>query len=175
MQGAVCESVPTEMRMAHRKLSHSNKLYPAADPLEQAAIRFLARRDRTEAHMRAYLAKAGATPAHAQAIISSLRTRRYLNDTAYALKWARARLGRRPMGRDRLEAELHGQGMDAATVTRTLDVVYDETSERELAHRLMARKTPSPALLRRHGFSEEIIETFFGEAQQAERSCFSGE
>ena len=161
--------------MARRNLSsHHNEIgSAAADRVEQAAFRFLARRDRTEVQVRTYLAYAGATPAHAQAIIASFRARCYLDDTAYALKWARARLARRPMGRDRLEAELHGQKIDEATVARTLDVVYGETSERELAQRLIARKTPSAALLRRHGFGEEIIETFLGE--RADRRRLPGE
>lgn len=145
---------------------------PSADPrnldeFERAALRYLTRRDRTQAQLRAYLRRVGTPPAVTRMLIKRLQARGYLNDEAYALRWARSRLARRPMGQDRLEAELLGQGLDRAIVLRTLALVYAETSERELASRLLARRsgtgrsgTPSRTamLLRRYGFGEETIE-----------------
>ncbi|MER3422183.1 MAG: hypothetical protein C4293_02065, partial [Nitrospiraceae bacterium] len=96
---------------------------PVSDPLEQAALRHLARRDRTEAQMKAYLTRMGASPTRITSVIRGLQARGYLNDQAYALRWARSRIERRPMGRDRLEAELIGQGLDRHTVSGVLDQV----------------------------------------------------
>ena len=71
------------------------------------------------------------------------------------------------MGRERLEAEMIGQGLERDTIERTLDQVYGERSERELALALLRRKydVRNPASraagatsLRRYGFTEETIE-----------------
>lgn len=108
--------------------------------------------------MRAYLARLGAPPGSIQRLVARFRTKGYLDDAAYALRWARARLARRPMGRERLAAELMGQGLQEAVIASTLDRVYADMSELELARRLLSRRRGGPALLRRYGFSEETIE-----------------
>lgn len=140
---------------------------PSAILIEQSALRYLARRDRTEAQMRAYLSRLGASSAQIQNVVSRLRERRYLNDEAYALRWAQARLVQRPMGRDRLEAELSGRGFDRAITTHTVEQVYRELSECALARTLLEQRlgvwnswsrSRGESLLRRHGFSEETIE-----------------
>jgi regulatory protein len=134
----------------------------AGDPIENAVMRYLASRDRTETQIKAYLKRLGAAPARADTLIKRYRSLGYLNDQAYALRWARSRLERRPMGRARLEAELMGQGIDPTTTVRTLDLMYGETSERDLARTFLARKSATAGALRRHGFSEETIEALFG-------------
>ncbi|MBI4400958.1 MAG: RecX family transcriptional regulator [Nitrospirae bacterium] len=140
---------------------------PSAILIEQSALRYLARRDRTEAQMRAYLSRGGASSAQIQNVISRLRERGYLNDEAYALRWAQARLARRPVGRDRLEAELLGQGVDRVIAARAVEQVYRELSECALARTLLEQRlgvgnswsrSRGESLLRRHGFSEETIE-----------------
>lgn len=132
-----------------------------------AAVRYLSARDRTEAQLRAYLTKLGAPLSRIRTLTTLFRARRYLDDAAFAARWAESRLARRPMGRARLEAELLRRGIDAATTRRTLEQVYRDLSERELAARLLARRLADhhrggvardAALLRRHGFSDETIE-----------------
>jgi len=70
------------------------------------------------------------------------------------------------MGRERLEAELLGQGLERGLVLRALDRVYGEVRERDLARDLLNRRTAltqsgsrtwQAGLLRRHGFDEETI------------------
>lgn len=143
---------------------------PTPDPTERV-LRYLARRDRTEAQVTAFLERQGAPPNRIRALVREFRRRGYLNDEAYALRWARARLARRPMGRARLEAELLGQGLGRATAARTLDLLYGEISERDLARDLLNRRgalgTPAgrsreAGLLRRHGFDEETIRDVLG-------------
>jgi SOS response regulatory protein OraA/RecX len=134
---------------------------PAVDLITQSALRYLARRDRSEAQMKAYLSRLGASATRIRALIIQFRSHHYLNDEAFALRWARKRLARRPMGRERLEAELLGQGIDQSTTTWALNRTYDEFSELDLARRFLEGRAGSPAQLRRHGFSEETIEALF--------------
>lgn len=131
---------------------------------EQLALRYLSRRDRTRAQMRAYLIRMGASPARVRTVLKKFASLGYLNDTAYALKWGASRLAHRPMGRERLAAELSGQGIDVETAVAALDHLYEECSETDLARRFLTRRSPNAALLRRHGFSEDTIEVVLGRA-----------
>jgi len=161
----VAKRIPAAKGVPRRQTLQS--LSPVVDPTEQAALRYLARRDRTDAQMRAYLIRLGVSSARAGRVIKRLVEQGYLDDERYGLRWASARLARRPMGRERLEAEMIGQGLERDTIERTLDQVYGERSERELALALLRRKydVRNPAsrsagatLLRRYGFTEETIE-----------------
>ncbi|TLY12467.1 MAG: RecX family transcriptional regulator [Nitrospirae bacterium] len=109
----------------------------------------------------------GVSSARAGRVIKRLIQQGYLDDERYGLRWASERLARRPMGRERLEAEMIGQGLERDTIERTLDQVYGERSERELALALLRRKydrrgpasrSAGATLLRRYGFTEETIE-----------------
>ncbi len=141
----------------------------AAERLEKAALRYLTRRDRTEAQVRTYLERAGAAPALIAALLAQFRRRGYVNDAAYAVRWAGARLVQRPMGRDRLEAELAGRGFEPTTIVAALAQAYEGRNEQELARTLLharagVRTQPKQAaLLRRHGFDEEIIQHLVGD------------
>jgi regulatory protein len=104
--------------------------------------------------------------------MTALRRRGYVNDQTFALRWARARLTRRPMGRERLEAELLGQGLERTLILRALDQVYRDVTERDLARALLSRRAaamPSRSrmwragLLRRYGFDEETVDDVLGE------------
>ena len=144
----------------------------SSDPTDRAVLRYLARRDRTEAQVVAFLEHHGTSHSRIRAWMTELRRRGYVNDGSYALRWARARLTRRPMGRERLEAELLGQGLERSLVLRALDRVYGEVRERDLARDLLNRRTAltqsgsrtwQASLLRRHGFDEETIRDVLGE------------
>ena len=141
--------------------------------IEREALRYLTRRDRTEAQVRTYLGRTGAAPVLIRRLIREFIRRGYLNDRVFAQQWARSRLERRPMGRERLETELLAQGLDRAIVAETAERLYRERTERELAQRLLAGRrelgtTPGLArvagLLRRHGFSDETIEGLLGDS-----------
>ncbi|MFQ5991504.1 MAG: regulatory protein RecX [Nitrospiraceae bacterium] len=138
---------------------------------ERLALRYLARRDRSQAQVRAYLIQAGVPAVRARTVLKKFVERGYLDDEAYALRWARQRLARRPMGRARMEGELLGQGFDEKTTARTLSELYRDKSERALAlmlvhQRLAVTKASDRArgvsLLRRYGFDEEMIEQVMG-------------
>lgn len=130
-------------------------------------MRYLAQRERTEAQVKAYLSRAGAPASRIRALLSRFREQGYINDDAYASRWARARLAKRPMGQARLEAELLAKGFERATVALVVRQAYDGLSQRELAHTLLDRhrltdRRRAVGLLRRHGFDEEIIEELLG-------------
>ncbi len=134
-------------------------------------LRYLSRRDRTQEQVRAYLLRVGLSQPGVRTLLRRLVRLGYVNDARYAARWAKAQLARRPMGRDRLEAELLAQGLDASLVASTLTLVFGERSERDLAQTLLAKRAKagrgaSPgqlgALLRRHGFSEDLIQDLLG-------------
>ncbi|MGH7205587.1 MAG: regulatory protein RecX [Nitrospiraceae bacterium] len=161
----VAKRIPAAKGVPHRQTLRS--LSSVVDPTEQAALRYLARRDRTEAQMRAYLTRLGVSSAHVGSVIKRLVEQGYLDDERYALRWASARLARHPMGRERLEAELIGQGLDRDKTERALEQAYGGRSERDLALALLRRKydvrnpvsrSGGSSLLRRYGFTEETIE-----------------
>ena len=148
----------------------------ATDRIEDEALRFLARKDRTEAQVRAFLSRKGASEAQTRRLIRDFIRKGYVNDPGYAWRWAEARLARRPMGRERLEAELLTQGIAGGTVAETVERLYRGRSEREMARRLLdgrrdVRTSRDPAravrLLRQHGFSDETIESIVREDQPA--------
>ncbi len=138
------------------------------ETVEQTALRFLGRRDRTEAQLRAFLARKGASPPEVRSLLRRFAARGYVDDVAYARRWARARLGRLPMGRARLEEELLSQGIARSTAERALDELFGAQSEFALARECLRRRSTRRApkshvhaamLLRRYGFAEETIET----------------
>jgi regulatory protein len=170
----------------------------SVEALEAVALRYLAGRDRTEAQIRAYLLRKGASSASLRLVLRRLRDCGYLNDEAYAQRWAESRLVQRPMGRQRLEAELSNRGIPASITIQVLDRLYADLDEVELARRLLVRRPKvsrrSPELrteeqlqrpivreqldrrrlawmtgmLRRYGFSTETIDTVLGQPENAE-------
>jgi regulatory protein len=132
------------------------------DAIETAALRYLARSDRTEAQVKGYLVRLGASAARAQALIRRFQERGYLDDAGYARRWARDRLTRKPMGRDRLEAELIAKGVTPLVAAETLDELYSDEHEQTLAETLARRASVTPAFLRGRGFQEDVIEAVLG-------------
>ena len=141
---------------------------PTVDAIEEAALRYLARSDRTEAQVKGYLARIGASAVRTRTIIRRFYKRGYLNDAGYARRWARDRLARKPMGRDRLEAELLAKGLAPVIVAETLDELYGDEQEQALAEALARQISVTPSFLRRRGFQEDIIEAVFGNTGREE-------
>ncbi len=141
------------------------------DPIEGMALRYLARRDRTEAQVRALLRQKGVSVSDGDRVIGHLRDQGYVDDLAYALRQVEGWLCRRPMGRARIERELLRRGIDQSTARQAVDRLVGDQGELELACRLLGRrsgrrKQPSPAekvrLLRYYGFAEDTIEKITG-------------
>lgn len=142
---------------------------PPREAIERVALRYLTRKDRTEAQMRAFLQRQGASADQAQGIVGRMRRLGYLNDETYAQRWAEDRIAKRPMGRSRLEAELLAQGFAQVLVEHTLNAIYRRHDERALATALLRGRKRTVVdlgrqarLLRSRGFDEDTIEEVLG-------------
>jgi regulatory protein len=137
----------------------------------QLAVRALARSDRTTAQIERLLVARGASPAQIRAAVRRLTSLKYLDDVAFAARWADRRLARMPMGRARLQDELLATGCPEHIVQSTLRATYRKVSERDLAMQvvMMAGQATSARpldrlarLLNQRGFDEDTIETVIG-------------
>ena len=146
----------------------TGKAARSPDQWLQLAVRALARSDRTTAQIERLLAAKGAPLSQMRAAVRRLTSLRYLDDVAFAARWADRRLARMPMGRARLQEELLATGCPESIVHATLRATYRKMSERDLAMQLvaMAGRTTSAQtlgrlarLLNQRGFDEDTIET----------------
>ena len=144
---------------------------PSSDRWLQLAVRALARSDRTTAQIERLLSAKGATPSQVRMAVRRLTSLKYLDDVAFASRWADRRLARMPMGRARLQEELLATGCPEHIVHATLRVTYRKMSERDLARQVvrMAGTIASQQMLGRvarllnqRGFDEDTIETVMG-------------
>ena len=149
----------------------TSKAVPSPDRWLQLAVRALARSDRTTAQIEKMLAAKGASPSQVRTAIQRLTSLGYLDDVAFASRWADRRLARMPMGRARLQEELLATGCPGHIVHATLRATYRRVSERDLALQVitMAGRTASAQrpgrvarLLNQRGFDEDTIETAMG-------------
>lgn len=133
----------------------------------QLATRFLARRDRSVAQVEQFLRSKGAVPRQITHTIRRLSDLRYLNDQAYAQRWVEQRLISRPMGQERIKAELQAKGIAETVADRVIADTVRKVGEERLARRALnakqrhgSRLTPAQAVrfLRQRGFDEETID-----------------
>jgi regulatory protein len=135
------------------------------------AIRFLAKRDRTITQVEQFLKSKGASSPQVTRTIHRLSDLRYLDDYAYAQRWINKRLAIRPMGEDRLKAELQAKGISEALAVQVTAEAFRAIDERVVARRALQaaqqsrRLTSSQIvfLLRQRGFSEETIDRMIEE------------
>ena len=130
-------------------------------------MRALARSDRTTVQIESLLAAKGASPLQVRTVVRRLTSLKYLDDVAFAARWADRRLVRMPMGRARLQEELLSTGCPEHIVQATLRATYRKVSERDLAMQVvtMAGKISSAQMrdrvarrLSQRGFDEDTIE-----------------
>lgn len=162
----VAASIP-----AKRKLPHSPEQWL------QLAIRYLARFDRSAAQVERFLTAKGATPAQVNRVLSRLRDLRYLDDGAYAQRWIESRLARRPMGRERVRAELLTRGIEESIIEKAVHEAFREMDEEAFACLVLRSKqrgdrsfsTPRTVrLLRQRGFGEDTISRIIGRNRDGE-------
>lgn len=138
----------------------------------QLGVRFLARRDRTVAQVERFLVSKGASPIQVRQTVRRLSDLRYLNDQAYAQRWVDNRLASRPMGHERLKAELQAKGIAETLADRVIADAFGGASEEVAAHRALQTvqrhgrrltRSQTAHFLRQRGFSEETIDRMIGE------------
>ena len=149
----------------------TGKAVSSPDRWLQLAVRALARSDRTVVQIERLLAAKGASPSQVRAVVRRLTSLTYLDDVAFAARWADRRLARMPMGRARLQEELLATGCPEHIVHATLRATYRKVSEQDLAMQVltMAGRITSAQtrdrvarLLTQRGFDEDTIETVMG-------------
>jgi regulatory protein len=138
---------------------------------KEYAFHLLSYRDRSCQEVRDRLRGKGYNEGIIDRVIQGLTQSHLLDDERFALEWGRERLSSRPMGARLLSQELRKKGIPQGTIDRTIEQLYDETDEVQLAtlalesrkaryaelERLKAHKRMSDFLLRR-GFSWDVIQ-----------------
>lgn len=139
------------------------------------ALKYLARRDRTKAEVMAYLSRRGAGDGSQRAVVHKLARLGYLDDRRFAEAWAQAQLRRRPMGRERLKAELISKGVEDQGAEEAVQEAFRAVSERDTALQALRQRTVltsstrSARFLQRRGFDEETIREVLGMEVNGER------
>jgi regulatory protein len=120
---------------------------PPADPakarerLFQRAAKLLAAKQRSVEELRErLLAGRGANPDLVETVIERLREYGYLDDERFAQSYASLRIQQRPIGRQRLQRDLHLKKIDKQTVDTALDQVFEQTPEADLIDHAIARR-----------------------------------
>lgn len=143
------------------------------------AFRYLANRDHSEKELADKLKKKAFSEPVIRDVITDLKQKHFLNDSAFAEIFARNRLIQKPVGRRQLRFDLLKKGISETILDETLTAVYEEFNESELARRLAekkmkllqnqeyqkAKKKVADFLLRR-GFDWEIVRQILEEHEQ---------
>jgi regulatory protein len=112
---------------------------PSTASAYQAALRRLAHRDHSEHELRAALGRRGHSAEEIEAVLARLRRAGYVDDSAFALRFARSRLEHRGLGRFRIRAALRAKGVERRLAEQGLATALGEVSEVELLERLARR------------------------------------
>ena len=134
-------------------------------------LRYLGRQDRSQAQVQEYLARRDYAAAVVRGVVGQLKQLGYLDDVAFTARWVERRLRLKPMGRARMEVELHQQGIGESIIGQVLEAQYPLQAESSVAALLLRRRGLIPMgqdrvkalrLLQQYGFAEEIIEDLMG-------------
>jgi regulatory protein len=107
---------------------------------QSAALKFLSYRDRSEFEIRERLKQKEFSLTAVQETVGWLARLGYLNDERFALNWSRSRISTKKFGEYRLRRELSAKGLASETIEQTLQTVYSEISEWDLAQSLAQKK-----------------------------------
>jgi regulatory protein len=95
----------------------------------QRALRRLARRDHSENELRQALLRLGHPEEEVEGAVRRLRAERYLDDAAFAARFARSRMADRGLGRHRVRLGLRERGVAPAIAEQGLQEALTEVSE----------------------------------------------
>jgi len=134
------------------------------------ALRYLSYRDRSKLEITQYLEKKEHSHSIIQQALDALIELNYVNDQRFALEWGRYKINKQKLGKSRLYVELLNKGIDREILESTLEILYEDTSEAELAAQCARKKFNSLKgveeekkkrrliqYLKRRGFSADII------------------
>ena len=110
------------------------------------AWRFLGHRDRTEAEVRRNFVSKRTDPAFVEEVVAALLDGGYVDDAAFARRFAEDRRNLDGWGKERIERRLTELGVERSTIREALEGNGDEDGHDELAAacELLARRFPVP-------------------------------
>jgi len=106
------------------------------------ALKFLARRPRSEREVKDYLKKKKVPDEQIEMILSKLREQKFVNDYEFATWWIEQRTRFRPKGRRVIEIELQQKGI-SREIVKELRIKNHESrgsDEKELARNLIQKR-----------------------------------
>lgn len=99
---------------------------------KQQALRYVARRMRTEQEVRLYLERQGSAPDDIDEIVQYLYSYGYLDDEAFVRAYVNDRVLFHPCGRYLIEAKLKEKGVSRSVRNKVLDEVFPLEKEAAL-------------------------------------------
>ncbi len=98
-----------------------------------AALLFLGYRPRSESETRTRLQKRGYTGLEIDRVVERLKNLRLLNDAAFAEYWKENRTTFKPRGQRMLKSELRRKGVDAVTISESIEGIDELDNARRAA------------------------------------------
>ena len=146
---------------------------PDPESLKKAkaqALRFLSYKDRSNWELAQYLKKKEYSHPVIQQTLDYLAELNYIDDQRFALQWSQFKINKKNIGRNRLYLELSGKGIDKIIIEKTLNTIYENNPEKDLAAQCARKKWVSLKgveiekkkqrliqFMQRRGFSSDII------------------
>jgi len=151
------------MRSAPRKFSSEDALY-------KAALRALMRRAHSSFQMRTYLKERSEDPDLARKVLARLKSERLIDDSRFALEFARSRAHSRRQGPHRIARELRARGLPDRDIDAAVQQIFAHVDEAAVIRKMIERRMRSRSgpfgereraslyrMLLRSGFDSELI------------------
>jgi regulatory protein len=135
--------VPTRRRPAGAGSGRAARAPLDAARARAVALELLARRAWTRRELGARLRRRGAPAEVAEAVVTDLEARRYVDDRAYAATWAASRAGGRAIGSRRLRQELLARGVARPLVDEAVRGAFVDADEEARARAAAERRLPA--------------------------------
>jgi regulatory protein len=105
------------------------------------AVKLLAAKPRSVAELRErLLEKQWTNEEIVEAVLAKLGEYGYINDERFAFGYASYKVRQKPVGRQRLQRDLHMKKVDRETADEAIKLVFEETSEEELVDRAIEKR-----------------------------------
>ena len=142
---------------------HLLLIYYSDVRVREAALNLLSYRMRTRSELKRRLRQKDFRPARIDLCLDQLEAKGFLNDEAAAAAFIRDRLRHRPRGKARLSSELRSKGLDADTVNRVINDVFENEGTDDL---LLARQVADGWLRRQN---QDTVKTLADTAHSQSR------
>ena len=106
----------------------------------KTAIKYLAYRDRSRSEISCHLVEKKISPETVEKTLAYLEKNRYIDDPRFALQFGQSRIENKRVGKLRLRRELRDKGLDDSLINKTLNSLYAERDESEIALACAKRK-----------------------------------